>query len=160
MRLAFRRGFSELGRCPDVGGCGVRRWAAWFTYLTIRSQRKQIEEQRVFISEQSANLTLERAELRAALETRRWAQAKQVTMTYRTGGHSDRDSAGSMTGYDRWQAVVTNGNHRLEPQGRSLARCSCVRQLSRWISHGASLASATPRSRDRGGTSPMSHETH
>lgn len=84
--------------------------AAWFAYLTIRSQRKQIEEQRVFIGEQSANLTLERAELRAALETRRWAQAKQVTMTYRTGGHSDRDSAGSLTGYDRWQAVVTNGS--------------------------------------------------
>lgn len=84
--------------------------AAWFAYLTIKSQREQIREQRVFIGEQSANLMLERAELRAALEARRWAQAKRVTMTYRTGGFSDRDSTGSETGYDRWKVVVTNGS--------------------------------------------------
>lgn len=82
--------------------------AAWFAYLTIRSQRKQIEEQRVFIGEQSANLTLERAELRAALETRRWAQAKRVFMTCETRGSSGVDDDGDEYGFDRWSVVVTN----------------------------------------------------
>lgn len=91
--------------------------AAWFAYLTIRSQRKQIDEQRVFIGEQSANLTLERAELRAALETRRWAQAKQVSMTYTTRATL---SSGTITGYEGWSVVVTNGSD--EPLADVLVR--------------------------------------
>lgn len=84
--------------------------AAWFAYLTIRSQRKQIQEQRVFIGEQSANLTLERAELRAALKARRWAQAKQVVMACETRGFSGVDEEGVEFGYDRWSVLVTNGS--------------------------------------------------
>lgn len=87
--------------------------AALFAYMTIKSQRQQISEQRTFIGEQSENLTLERAELRAALEGRRWAQAKQVVMTYETGGASARDSTGSLAGYDRWVVHVSNGSDDL-----------------------------------------------
>ncbi|MCX4575625.1 hypothetical protein OHB41_21015 [Streptomyces sp. NBC_01571] len=61
---------------------------AVFAYQTIKSQRHQIGEQRQFIgeqlrfmAEQQENLTLERAELRAAAESRRVAQALQVRMT-------------------------------------------------------------------------------
>lgn len=54
--------------------------AAWFAYQTIKSQREQIREQRQFIAEQSANLALERAELRAVADDRKWAQARQVVM--------------------------------------------------------------------------------
>jgi hypothetical protein len=58
--------------------------AALFAYQTIASQRKQIDEQRTFIGEQSATLELERAELRAAAEDRRLAQARQVRMNDHT----------------------------------------------------------------------------
>lgn len=64
----------------------------------------------MFIGEQSATLSLERAELRAAAEDRKWAQAKRVTMTYRTGGFIDRDRDGNAIGYDRWVVEVTNGS--------------------------------------------------
>ncbi|MFH9610435.1 hypothetical protein [Streptomyces sp. NPDC017448] len=84
--------------------------AALFAGLTIRSQRQQIREQQHFIAEQSQNLALERAELHAAEETRRWAQAKQVTMIFDTSGYRERDSAGSLIGYDRWRVKVANGS--------------------------------------------------
>lgn len=84
--------------------------AAVFAYMTIKSQRQQIGEQRSFIGEQSANLTLERAELRAALEERRWAQAKQVVMTFRTAGSSGEDSYGDPVGYNQWDVFVINGS--------------------------------------------------
>jgi len=54
--------------------------AAWYTRGMLNSQRQQIEEQRAFIAEQSTNLALERAELRAQAEERRRAQALQVQM--------------------------------------------------------------------------------
>ncbi|MFE0651354.1 hypothetical protein ACFVZH_22475 [Streptomyces sp. NPDC059534] len=49
--------------------------AAYYTRGMLKSQRQQIDEQRQFIEEQSANLALERAELRAQAEDRRIAQA-------------------------------------------------------------------------------------
>lgn len=52
--------------------------AALFAYQTITSQREQIEEQRLFIAEQSQNLMLEREALQAAADERRVAQARQV----------------------------------------------------------------------------------
>lgn len=84
--------------------------AALFAGLTIRSQRQQIAEQRQFIAEQSQNLALERAELHAAEGTRRRAQAKQVSMVYRTSGYRERDSDGSFIGYDRWKVEIANGS--------------------------------------------------
>ncbi|MFD3749736.1 hypothetical protein ACFWVT_05625 [Streptomyces cyaneofuscatus] len=84
--------------------------AALFAGLTIRSQRQQIAEQRDFIGEQSQNLTLERAELRASQEQRRWAQAKQVSMTFRTAGQSGVSDYNASVGYDRWSVDVFNGS--------------------------------------------------
>ncbi|CAL9515302.1 hypothetical protein [Streptomyces sp. enrichment culture] len=59
--------------------------AAYYARGTLKSQQKQIAEQRQFIAEQSATLALERAELRAAAEDRKWAQARQVAMHHRKG---------------------------------------------------------------------------
>jgi hypothetical protein len=81
---------------------------------TLKSQRDQIGEQRAFIAqqsqfmaEQSANLTLERAELRAAAENRKWAQAQQVRMHDRTAG-GGTDGQGVTTDDDHWDVTVTN----------------------------------------------------
>ncbi|MFC8862666.1 hypothetical protein [[Kitasatospora] papulosa] len=93
--------------------------AALFAGMTIRSQRQQIDEQRVFIGEQSANLQLERTELRAVQEERRWAQAKQVVMHFETFGE-EQDDEGNAVGYDRWVVRVTNGSD--EPVRQILVR--------------------------------------
>ncbi|MGW0596123.1 hypothetical protein ACWD11_03145 [Streptomyces sp. NPDC002776] len=54
--------------------------AAYYARGTLKSQQHQIQEQRQFIAEQSANLALERSELRAVAEERRRAQADQVEL--------------------------------------------------------------------------------
>ncbi|MER6235942.1 hypothetical protein ABT185_07680 [Streptomyces clavifer] len=100
----------DLGDVPTWIAAVFAGGAALFAGLTIRSQRQQITEQREFIGEQSANLTLERAELRAAQEERKWAQAKQVVMTFRTAGFTEQDGAGGLIGYDRWDVHVVNGS--------------------------------------------------
>ncbi|MFE9645303.1 hypothetical protein ACFYO0_14540 [Streptomyces sp. NPDC006365] len=91
--------------------------AALFAYLTIKSQREQIAEQRRFIAEQSANLALERSELRAAAEDRKWAQARQVFMYHRQEG-TERDNEGNFVCYDHWIVLVENSSdapiHQLE----------------------------------------------
>ncbi|MER5652671.1 hypothetical protein OG458_40540 [Streptomyces sp. NBC_01281] len=87
---------------------------AVFAYQTIKSQRHQIGEQRQFIgeqlrfmAEQQENLTLERAELRAAAEDRRWAQARRVRMTHRKAGGST-DGQDVVTRDDHWRVIVVN----------------------------------------------------
>ncbi|MEW2567656.1 hypothetical protein [Streptomyces sp. NPDC047070] len=80
--------------------------AAW----TLKSQRDQISEQRVFIGEQSATMALERAELRAAAEDRKWAQARQIHMLLGTDGYRERTDRGSTIGYDRWSIKVHNAS--------------------------------------------------
>lgn len=77
----------DWGDVPTwIGGAGALA-AGWYAYQTITSQRQQLDEQRQFIGEQSRfmaeqqqNLQLERAELRAAADDRKWAQARQVAM--------------------------------------------------------------------------------
>ncbi|WP_327324221.1 hypothetical protein OG735_18090 [Streptomyces sp. NBC_01210] len=54
--------------------------AAYYTRGMLRSQRKQIDEQRQFIAAQSANLTLERRELEAIAAERREGQARAVRL--------------------------------------------------------------------------------
>lgn len=93
--------------------------AALFAGLTIRSQRQQIAEQRAFIGEQSQNLALERAELQAAKEARRWAQAKQIEMRFATRS-SGPDSEGISRGYEGWLVTVTNRSD--EPARNLLVR--------------------------------------
>jgi hypothetical protein len=72
------------------------------TLWTLKSQRDQIGEQRRFIAEQSQNLALERAELRAVAEDRRWAQARQISMQH----HRASDGAGGAY----WLVQVVNGS--------------------------------------------------
>ncbi|MFJ8992637.1 hypothetical protein ACIRQH_19850 [Streptomyces sp. NPDC102279] len=104
----------QWGDVPTTVGVVFAGAAAWFGYQTIKSQRQQIGEQRQFIgeqlrfmSEQQQNLSLERAELRAAAETRRWAQARQVRAWMRKA--SWRDQRGHPEGpADHWEVSVTN----------------------------------------------------
>lgn len=59
-------------------GSSLAGVAAAATLWTLKSQRDQIDEQRTFIGEQSANLTLERQALLAAAQERREAQARRI----------------------------------------------------------------------------------
>jgi len=70
----------EPGDLATWVGSSFAAIAAGATLWTLKSQRDQIGEQRRFIGEQSATLALERAELRAAAEDRRTAQARQIGM--------------------------------------------------------------------------------
>ncbi|MEU1941090.1 hypothetical protein ABZ554_01145 [Streptomyces sp. NPDC020125] len=81
--------------------------ATWFARQTIKSQRQQIIEQRQFIAEQSATLALERSELRAAAEDRKWAQARKILMHHREAGAAT-DGDGNTTGPDHWVVTVRN----------------------------------------------------
>ncbi|MCC5032898.1 hypothetical protein DMH02_006550 [Streptomyces sp. WAC 00631] len=83
--------------------------AAWFAYQTIKSQRKQIAEQRQFIAEQSENLALERSELRAVGEDRKWAQARQIHMRQRKAG-AVTDGQGNAVGSNHWVVTVQNSS--------------------------------------------------
>lgn len=80
--------------------------AALFAYQTIRSQREQIGEQRQFIAEQSATLELERAELRAAAEDRKWAQARQLRMHHHKA--ISRHIDGIAGEEDHWIVTILN----------------------------------------------------
>ncbi|MFE1329744.1 hypothetical protein [Streptomyces microflavus] len=83
--------------------------AALFAGLTIRSQRQQIAEQRAFIGEQSQNLQLERALLRAQADDRRHEQARALRVRARTSwtNLSDEGDAGPD---DHWLVTVQNGS--------------------------------------------------
>jgi hypothetical protein len=77
----------DAGDLATWVGSGFAALAAGATLWTLKSQREQIAEQRGFIAkqsdlitEQAANLLLEREELRAALADRRISQAQMVTM--------------------------------------------------------------------------------
>jgi hypothetical protein len=52
--------------------------AAFYTRGMLQSQRQQIDEQRRFIAEQSANLSLERQALQAQADERKFAHARQI----------------------------------------------------------------------------------
>ncbi|MZE51870.1 hypothetical protein GTY86_11290 [Streptomyces sp. SID5770] len=94
--------------------------AAWFAGSTWLGQRKQlallraqveeqsefIGEQRVLIREQSQNIQLERTELRAQAEDRRYAQARAVEMAaeWASAGTTAYGPAAS----DHWEVTVRN----------------------------------------------------
>ncbi|MEU6680299.1 hypothetical protein [Streptomyces sp. NPDC046925] len=92
----------DAGDLATWVGSGFAAIAAGATLWTLKSQRQQITEQRGFIAkqsdlitEQAANLLLEREELRAALADRRISQAQMVTMeaseSVGTTAHADRN---------------------------------------------------------------------
>ncbi|MFF7123812.1 hypothetical protein [Streptomyces sp. NPDC008240] len=86
--------------------------AAGATLWTLKSQRDQIAEQRVFIAEQSETLELERAELRALAAERRARQARQITMRPQLGGDRGPRTALDLEleGYDRWHVDINNAS--------------------------------------------------
>lgn len=103
-----------LGDMPTWIGAGGAIGAAWFAYQTITSQRQQIGEQQAFIAEQTRfmdeqrqNLELERGELRAAADDRKWAQARKLIMVPRPIGRTT-DDEGNEVGDDQWFVVVKN----------------------------------------------------
>lgn len=83
--------------------------AAGATLWTLKSQRDQIGEQRVFIGEQSATLALERDALRAAAVDRRWAQARQVRMHHHKGNRTT-DGEGGIVEQEHWIVTVVNSS--------------------------------------------------
>ena len=70
----------QWGDAPTAAAAVFAAIAAVFAGLTLRSQSKQIGDQQKFIEEQSTNLQLERAELRAQADDRRRQQARNVEM--------------------------------------------------------------------------------
>ncbi|MFF9270440.1 hypothetical protein [Streptomyces rochei] len=104
-------GPADFGDVPTwIGGAGALA-AGWFAYQTIKSQRQQIDEQRAFIAEQTRfmddqrqNLELERAELRAAAQDRRWAQARMVEVKTSSAGAGPYGTGDP----DHWRVIVAN----------------------------------------------------
>ncbi|WP_406168348.1 hypothetical protein [Streptomyces sp. NBC_00996] len=68
------------GDAPTWLGTMFAAAAAGAAVWTLKSQRDQLDEQRVFIGEQSATLALERHELLAAARDRREAQARKIQL--------------------------------------------------------------------------------
>jgi hypothetical protein len=82
------------GDAPTWAGAIFAAAAAAFTFITLRSQRQQLGEQRTFIGEQLVNLQAERDALAAAARARRSAQARQVTLRTRLAIGPDGPDAG------------------------------------------------------------------
>lgn len=99
----------DWGDAPTWVGAIFAAAAAAFTFITLRNQRQQLDEQRVFIGEQLVNLQAERDALAAAAQDRRSAQARQVTLRTRLViGPDGPDAADGCY----LQAVVHNGSDR------------------------------------------------
>lgn len=76
----LRMSWIDWGDAPTWLGAFFAAAAAGAAVWTLKSQRDQIDEQRLFIQEQSRNLELERRELLAAAQDRREAQARKIHM--------------------------------------------------------------------------------
>ncbi|GHA28749.1 hypothetical protein GCM10010372_30710 [Streptomyces tauricus] len=103
----------QWGDVPTAVGALFAGGAAWFALQTIKSQRQQIGEQRQFIgdqlrfmAEQQQNLALERAELRAAAEDRRWSQARKVEVSHVRAASTVNDQGEALV--DHWLVIVAN----------------------------------------------------
>ncbi len=72
----------DWGDAPTWVAGAFAAAAAYYTRGMLKSQRQQIDEQREFIREQSANLALERQALRAQAEERRVAHARQISASW------------------------------------------------------------------------------
>ncbi|KND29929.1 hypothetical protein [Streptomyces stelliscabiei] len=115
----------DYGDLATWVGVGCAAVAAAATVKTLLSQQQQIKEQREFIgdqrafmAEQSSTLALERAELRAVAEDRKWAQARQVRMHQKKLGARLNAEGSGLTPNDHWAVTVQNGSdtpvHQLE----------------------------------------------
>ncbi|WP_158810582.1 hypothetical protein [Streptomyces leeuwenhoekii] len=82
--------------------------AAYYARATLQSQRQQIREQREFISEQAANLRLEREQLQAQLADRRSEQARHIRLRVTASGGYFNDESEQYEDPDRWTVTVEN----------------------------------------------------
>ncbi|WP_328361337.1 hypothetical protein OG800_26330 [Streptomyces sp. NBC_00445] len=99
----------DWGDAPTWVAGAFAAAAAYYTRGTLKSQQKQIREQRQFIAEQSMNLTLEREELRLATLERRERQARLVHVEE---GYGERRLGLLMNGSDApiYDLVIQFGN--------------------------------------------------
>jgi len=108
----FYMGEIDWGDAPTWLAGVFAAFAAYYTRGTLKSQQKQIDEQRTFIGEQAHNLHLERQALLAAAEDRRWEQARQVhfraLVTKSKGGTGPGGVRLRSTAV--WVGVVTNSS--------------------------------------------------
>ncbi|WP_262705534.1 MULTISPECIES: hypothetical protein [Streptomyces] len=96
----------DWGDAPTWVAGAFAAAAAYYARGTLRSQQKQIREQREFIAEQSATMALERAELLAQAEERRTAQARRVSMKHSLSWTNDAEGFGGRN--DHWKVRVIN----------------------------------------------------
>ncbi|MGA5322438.1 hypothetical protein ACPCIU_18630 [Streptomyces seoulensis] len=126
------------GDVPTWLGTVFAAAAAGAAVWTLKSQRDQIQEQRVFIAEQSATMELERAELRSAAEDRRWAQARRVRMHHQPAW-STPDAEGNAGPDDHWVVIASNGSdapvHQVEVRFGSAYTAAEAYELSRESLH-------------------------
>ncbi|MDX2709223.1 hypothetical protein PV350_41245 [Streptomyces sp. PA03-6a] len=101
----------DWGDVPTWLGGVFAAGAAVAAFWTLASQRRQISEQQDFIAEQSATMSMERAELAALASERRWAQARKVRMKPGQGDGHDTESIPARLRPDRWMVDVENGSH-------------------------------------------------
>lgn len=103
----------DWGDAPTWVAGAFAAAAAYYARGTLRSQQKQIEEQRHFIEQQSMNLALEREALQAAADERKRAQASAVQMTVRevSGPEAPSDGAGGRLSRDALAADIINGSN-------------------------------------------------
>ncbi|MFF5285204.1 hypothetical protein [Streptomyces sp. NPDC013171] len=111
--------------------------AAWAAGLTLRSQRRQLDEQRAFIGEQSANLQLEREILRADADDRKRGQARQVTMQYLMQGAGTGEEP-----VEYWQVKVVN--RTAEPIHDVSVQCGVRISATSVLLHGATQTERGP----------------
>ncbi|MFD5656936.1 hypothetical protein [Streptomyces hirsutus] len=128
----------DWGDAPTWLGVVFAAAAAGAAVWTLASQRAQIREQREFIAVQSANLALEREELRAAAEARREAQAKQAYMHQQMEGCEWGDDGDVVP--DHWVVSVQNRSdtplHDLELRFGTAYLASEVHDLPPTALHG------------------------
>uniref|UniRef100_UPI003516A00A hypothetical protein n=1 Tax=Streptomyces calvus TaxID=67282 RepID=UPI003516A00A len=100
----------DWGDAPTWVAGAFAAAAAFYARGTLRSQQKQIEEQRHFIEQQSMNLALEREALQAAADERKRAQASAVRMAVRevSSPNTPSDGAGGRVHWDALAADVVN----------------------------------------------------
>lgn len=136
-------GVVDWGDVPTWFGGGFAALAFGAAAWTLKSQRDQISEQRVFIGEQSATLALEREALRAGAEDRKWAQARQLRMHNRKG--YGRDDEVELDEADHWVVTIVNQSdapvHGVEVRFGEAYRASDVFACNRHWEPGERLAS-------------------
>ncbi|WP_435246358.1 hypothetical protein [Streptomyces sp. NRRL F-5630] len=157
-------GWIEWGDAPTWFGSVAGALALGFTAFTVRQQSKQLKEQQDFTAEQVQNLVLERDLLRAEVQDRQSAQARQVRfkVEFKTGEGFPFEPESAW-----WATTVVNDSDRAidsayvefggleEPQAVRLVPSQQMMDLYCVVGPGHEVAfSSRPSSEDRLEASP------